>query len=102
MTMTDRADNELRDNRGNRYATAEMAAAATRSNEAADAEREARAKAAAEAWEDDLKRRYLSQPGTDEASWQRQRQDIVDEARKRAALSADDAAREANARRYAV
>lgn len=99
MTMSDA---HLRDSRGNRYSTPELAQAATRQNEADDAQREARAKAAADAWEADLQRRYLATPGATEADWQRDRADVIASARKSAALAADDAARDLNARRYAV
>lgn len=54
----------------------------------------------AERFEADLKHKFMSVPGTTEADWTRNRQQVLDEARRKAALADDVAARAAMAARY--
>lgn len=94
------AKDERRDNRGNLYATAELAQAANSRIAREDADRAAKEQAASEAWENGLRERYMATPGATEAEWTRDRDSVISEARKRAALDSDDTARTAFAAQY--
>jgi hypothetical protein len=59
----------------------------------------ARRTAKAEAFEGELRARYL-QTGATEQDWQREKGAVLAEARKQAALSGEDVARAANRARY--
>ena len=79
-------------------------AEATAKREAEEARRRAREKERADAVEADLKRRYLATAGATETGWEREREQILADHRRRQvteAASADDRARALNARRYA-
>jgi hypothetical protein len=85
---------------GRRYATKELADSARRAAEQSQRAREASARAEAQAWENGLRDRYLATPGATEDDWNRDRESVISEARKRAALSEDDAARRSFAQGY--
>lgn len=85
---------------GHTYATREAAAAARREAEANQRRaEEARAKRAADA-ERRIRDRFMATPGATDEAWQLERAGILAEARRKAALSGDDAARRQHAEIY--
>jgi hypothetical protein len=90
----------LRDTRGKRYATAELAQAANARIAREDADRAAKERAEADRWEAELRQRYMATPGATDDDWKRDRDSVISEARKRAALDSDDTARTAFAAQY--
>lgn len=88
-------DADLRDVRGERHPTTESVALANERHAKADAERAQREKQEAQQFEAGLKAKFLSVPGSQESDWERNRVQVLDEARRKAALSEDDKARQA-------
>jgi hypothetical protein len=89
------------DSRGNHYATEALRDSAEAQHAVDDKKRADSAAQEVEAWEANLRNRYLETPGSSEADWQRDRAEVLSSARKRAALATDDSNRADNARRYA-
>jgi hypothetical protein len=85
---------------GRRFATKELADSARRAADRSQRAREASAKVEADLWESRLRDRYMATPGATEADWNRDREAVISEARKTAALAGEEKARTAFAARY--
>jgi hypothetical protein len=85
---------------GTRYATKELADSARRAADRSQRARESSAKVEADLWESRLRERYMATPGATEADWNRDRADVISQARKQAALAGDTKARKAFAANY--